>query len=184
EWSETLPANCYGGADSIYLIVKSAMATWIYRRKTHPVFITSDDLTGLQEFLAAKYQEFEWEAECIDGSHLVHDQLKPILDFENPRVRRIESLKVTFRRQNFKERGSVEFGDSGFRSCSCSIHGDDDAATLHIANELTRMFGEYRPWYFVARWLRPWVIFVGLSLFFGFLSALTDAKTGKWPAMP
>jgi hypothetical protein len=161
------------------------MATRIYRSKNHAIFITIDDLQGLRNFLAQHYETFEWEAACADGSHLTNTELQSFLDFENPNSRKIKSLTVSFRRENFEERGTVVFENGGSHTCSCNIHGVDDADTLHIANELTRMFREYRPWYSFLRWMPPGIIMavvcIGVGVYSSWHTLITTGKLNKAP---
>ena len=158
------------------------MATRIHRAKSHAIFLEEDDLRALWNFLSHHYSKIEYEASCRDGSTLTGENIDALLALENPRTRMIEGLKLTFRRAEFEERGSVEFSDAGFRTSACTVNGTNDPDTLYIANELTRMLGEYRPWYSVLRWLSPWVlVWLGSLAFFVYSAWNSLLTTGNVP---
>lgn len=138
------------------------MHTEIERERSHAMVLTADDIAAIVRLLGAAYEGLTIAASCSDGSKLSTADAKELLEYENPRFRRIESLRI--RSGEIVEDGCVLMISGRTDSTwGFSISDDDDKRALALANELEKRLNDCKPWYSILTRISPMVAFWAIA---------------------
>jgi hypothetical protein len=116
--------------------------------------VEPQDLEKLCQLLATDGAKLSVLASCVDGTVLESSLIQDILDFENPRYRRFKG--VSMRASGTAGSASIDIGEDGSATAEFSISYANDAAALHLREELLGTFKEMRPGY---HWLARFSIY-------------------------
>jgi hypothetical protein len=127
------------------------MKTRMRRHARHALVLGLRDITSIWRRLDKFYPSIIFTARCIDGSIFETAELTDIIDFDNPNVRRIESMDISARKQ-YDERLTLEFRDAA-STARLSIESEEYEHAVHTTSDVMNLVLEARPSYsFVTRY--------------------------------
>ena len=134
----------------------------------HALLVDSRELLNIEGSVTRNFGKPRVTASCQDGTTLVPDDVRSLLDFDNLAFRRIKEVQISAGDPR-TDRIIIELGAST-RTARVSIDSDDDSKNVATAAELRNLIYEMKPWYSVLSRLNliyillgPWLI-AGISI--------------------
>ncbi len=112
---------------------------------------------------------------CTDDIEREFPRVKHLLDYENPRDKRISSLTIWARTDDWKKEARISFSNRSWETISVSIQGTEPSVS-RLKDEISEVIDGMKPWYWwVARIDFFYVILVVSLIGFSFLRVYAES---------
>ena len=107
-----------------------------------------DELKKLVELLQKRIGEVSISADCIDKIERKFNTVKDLIDYENPKPKRIRRIYLTAQSDDYSKSFTIVFRDSFYREAGISIDitGREDVVS-RLKEEVLDVVTGMRPWY-------------------------------------
>ncbi len=112
----------------------------------HSLLIQEEDLRSICSFVSSRFKNLKIIASCMDGSRFESEDINEILLFDNPKFRRIKSIRVEGD-SGSREQISVDIDSDRFSTASIFLLSESDDQAVYISREILNMLAEMKPSY-------------------------------------
>lgn len=119
-----------------------------YSEELSQAFVVGpDELKKLVELLQKRIGKVSISADCIDKIQREFSTVKELIDYENPKSKRICRIYLSARSEDYSKSSTIAFRDSSFSGgVSLSITAREDVV-LRLKDKMLDIVAGTRPWY-------------------------------------
>lgn len=108
--------------------------------------LNGETLKKLFDLLSDRVGTVSIELRCIDDVTRKYEEVKKVLEFENPREKDITSVRLTARSADFEKSATVEFRSEEWAGISIDLQASDPVVT-RLRSDVLDILGGTRVWY-------------------------------------
>ena len=140
-----------------------------YSEELSQAFIVGpDELKKLIELLQKRIGEVTIRVDCIDKIERKFSTVKELIDYENPKSKRIRRIHLSARSDNYSKSATIVFRGSFFMGVSINVNGREDVVS-RLKEDILDIVTGMRPWYDIVYNSK---VSITISFIFGMISML------------